>query len=233
MLPPNVEGQQQTANRQHPAFRERVEERERMVEQDIRHYPYQPVTNEAVLEAMRRVPRHMFVPEAAQRQAYENRPLLIGYDQTISQPFIVAHMTQLLNLKREHKILEIGTGSGYQAAVLAELCDSVYSMEIIPPLGERARAVLDELGYPVNVRIGNGYEGWPEEAPFDRMIVTCAPEEVPDALTEQLKPGGKIVIPVGSAWRTQYLVVVRKSKNGRITTDQQYPVRFVPMTGEH
>jgi protein-L-isoaspartate(D-aspartate) O-methyltransferase len=192
-----------------------------------------PVKDSAVLSAMRRVPRHVFIPEEMQAYAYDNRPLHIGYNQTISQPVIVAHMSELLELHKASKVLEIGTGSGYQAAVLAEICSAVFTMEIIPALGERAAALLQELGYDqVRVRIGNGYEGWPEQAPFDRMIVTCAPDDVPQALVEQLAPGGRIVIPVGSPWQTQYLVVVRKNKNGKIITEKQYPVRFVPMTGK-
>jgi len=217
----------------HPAFHERVEERERLVKEGIENYPYQPVRDERVLEAMRRVPRHAFVPEEYQRQAYQNSPLVIGYNQTISQPFIVAHMTQLLELEPDHKVLEIGTGSGYQAAVLAELCNEVYTIEIIPPLGNRAAELLRELGYEnVRVRIGDGYEGWPEHAPFDRIIVTCAPDDIPRPLVEQLKPGGRIVIPVGEVYRTQYLVVVTKDLDGRIRQHRQYPVRFVPMTGK-
>ena len=225
-----------TANHQdesHPAFHERVDERQRMVKNDIENYPRMPVKDSVVLGAMRRVPRHVFIPAEMQAYAYDNRPLPIGYNQTISQPLIVAHMTELLELNAANKVLEIGTGSGYQAAVLAEICDHVYSMEIIPALGERAAALLEELGYDqVRVRIHNGYEGWPEEAPFDRMIVTCAPDDVPQALVEQLAPGGRIIIPVGGPYQTQYLVVVRKNKNGKIITEKQYPVRFVPMTGK-
>lgn len=218
---------------QHPAFRERVEERERMVREGIENYSSILVNNPAVLTAMRKVPRHAFMPEEVRPFAYENRPLPIGYNQTISQPFIVAHMTELLELESSQKVLEIGTGSGYQAAVLAELCDSVYSMEIIPPLGERAELVLRELGYTqVHVRIGNGYEGWPEQAPFDRIIVTCAPDDIPAALVEQLAPGGRIIIPVGSPYQTQYLVVVRKNRKGKTIIEEQYPVRFVPMRGK-
>lgn len=215
------------------AFSERVEERQRMVAEYIENYPRLPVKDNAVLAAMRRVPRHAFVPEDLQAYAYENRPLPIGYNQTISQPLIVAHMSELLELNATHKVLEIGTGSGYQAAVLGELCDSVYSIEIIPQLGKRAGAILAELGYDqVRVRIGNGYKGWPEQAPFDRMIVTCAPDDIPEALIEQLKPEGRIIIPVGNPRETQYLVVVKKNKKGEIITEKQYPVRFVPMTGK-
>ncbi|MCP4311972.1 MAG: protein-L-isoaspartate(D-aspartate) O-methyltransferase [Bacteroidetes bacterium] len=218
---------------QHQAYMERVAERHRMVRDDIENYPYFPVKNSAVLDAMRRVPRHVFVPEEARQLAYDNRPLPIGYNQTISQPFIVANMTELLALDAAHKVLEIGTGSGYQAAVLAELCDSVYTIEIIPPLGERAALVLRELGYhKIQLRIGNGYKGWPEQAPFDRIIVTCAPDDIPEALVEQLAPGGQIIIPVGSPYQTQYLVLVKKNRKGRIISEKQYPVRFVPMTGK-
>ncbi|HER08051.1 MAG TPA: protein-L-isoaspartate(D-aspartate) O-methyltransferase [Bacteroides sp.] len=210
-----------------------MDERERLVREGIEHYPYQPVRDQGVLEAMRRVPRHAFVPEEYQRQAYQNSPLVIGYNQTISQPFIVAHMTELLELEPDHKVLEIGTGSGYQAAVLAELCSEVYTIEIIPPLGRRAAALLEELGYDnVMVRIGDGYEGWPEYAPFDRIVVTCAPDDIPQPLVDQLIPGGRIVIPVGKANQIQYLVVVTKDENGRIRQQRQYPVRFVPMTGK-
>jgi protein-L-isoaspartate(D-aspartate) O-methyltransferase len=216
-----------------PAFRERVAEREEMVESGIEHYPYQPVTDPAVLKAMRTVPRHAFVPEEYQEDAYRNSPLPIGYNQTISQPFIVAHMTQLLDLKPEYRVLEIGTGSGYQAAVLAELCDEVYTVEIIRALGERASEVLRELGYSgIRVKIGDGYEGWPEYAPFDRIIVTCAPDDIPAPLLEQLSEGGKLVIPVGRPNGTQYMVVVTKNRKGEMTRQRYYPVRFVPMTGK-
>ena len=217
----------------HPAFVERVAERQRLVKENIEYYPHLPVKDSAVLQAMRRVPRHVFIPEELQTFAYENRPLPIGYNQTISQPIIVAHMTELLELVKGHKVLEIGTGSGYQAAILAELCDRVYSMEIIRPLGEAATVLLRELGYhQIKVRIGNGYEGWPEQAPFDRMIVTCAPDNIPEALLDQLAAGGRLIIPVGSPQQTQYLVLVQKNKKGRIIREKQYPVRFVPMTGD-
>jgi protein-L-isoaspartate(D-aspartate) O-methyltransferase len=217
----------------HPGFSDRVPEREQMVKDGIENYPYQPVTDPLVLQAMRRVPRHMFVPEEYQDLAYRNSPLLIGYDQTISQPFIVAHMSELLELKPELRVLEIGTGSGYQAAVLGELCNHVYTIEIVAPLGRKAEKLLKELGYTqVQVRIGNGYEGWPEAAPFDRIIVTCAPEKIPQALQDQLAEGGRMIIPVGKQFGTQYMVEVNKDKKGRITQKQHYPVRFVPMTGK-
>lgn len=217
----------------HPAFSERVTERNHMVKEGIENYPYQPVRDLKVLKAMRHVPRHAFVPEEYQPEAYWNTPLRIGHNQTISQPFIVAHMTEMLELKPDHKVLEIGTGSGYQAAVLAELCNQVYTVEIIPQLGRQAEALLKELGYTnIRIRIGDGYEGWPEFAPFDRIIVTCAPDQIPQPLVDQLAIGGRIVIPVGKQNQTQYLVVVTKDRKGRISRKQLYPVRFVPMTGK-
>lgn len=218
---------------EHPGFSQRVDERDRMVTTGIENYPYNPVRDPDVLKAMRRVPRHLFVPEDYRREAYRNSPLLIGYNQTISQPFIVAHMTEMLELKPEHKVLEIGTGSGYQAAVLAELCNHVYTIEIVPPLGRNAEALLKELGYDqVRVRIGDGYEGWPEAAPFDRIIVTCAPDDIPQPLIDQLALNGRIVIPVGKQSGIQYMVMVQKDRKGRITRERYYPVRFVPMTGK-
>jgi protein-L-isoaspartate(D-aspartate) O-methyltransferase len=217
----------------HPGFSERVGERRKMVSEGIAHYPYQPVKDPRVLQAMRRVPRHLFVPVEYQDLAYVNSPLSIGYNQTISQPFIVAHMTELLQLKPEYRVLEIGTGSGYQAAVLAELCNHVYTIEIVEPLGRRAKKLLKELGYDqVQVRIGDGYKGWPEAAPFDRIIVTCAPEKIPQPLLDQLAPGGRMVIPVGRQRGTQYLVEVTKDRKGHISRTKHTPVRFVPMTGK-
>jgi protein-L-isoaspartate(D-aspartate) O-methyltransferase len=217
----------------HPAFAERVDERERMVRDHIENYPYNPVKNQKVLTAMRRVPRHRFVPAEHQDLAYQNSPLPIGYNQTISQPVIVAHMTELLDIQPNDRILEIGTGSGYQAAVLGELCQHVFTMEIVDPLGKRAKNLLNELGYKqVEVRIGNGYQGWPEEAPFDKIIVTCAPDKIPQALLDQLAPGGRMVIPVGGQFQTQYMVEVSKNQRGKISKKEHYPVRFVPMTGK-
>jgi len=224
--------EQAQAAPEHPAFVERVMEREQMVKEGIAGYPHHSVKDPSVLKAMRRVPRHMFIPKEYQDLAYRNSPLLIGHNQTISQPFIVAHMSELLELKPEHRVLEIGTGSGYQAAVLAELSNHVYTIEIVIPLGKRAEKLLKELGYnQVQVRIGNGYEGWPEAAPFDRIIVTCAPDQIPRPLFDQLAPGGRMVIPVGGQFETQYMVEVNKDKKGRISQKQHYPVRFVPMTG--
>ncbi|MEX0986349.1 MAG: protein-L-isoaspartate(D-aspartate) O-methyltransferase [Bacteroidales bacterium] len=217
----------------HPAFGERISERHHLAYRVLKNYPGIQVYDTAVLGAIYRTPRHAFVPDRMKPYAYENTPLPIGYEQTISQPVIVASMTQMLDPQPGMKILEIGTGSGYQAAVLAELNVVVFSIEIVTELGIRAKKLIDELGYTnVHIKIGDGYEGWPEEAPFDRIIVTCAPEEVPEPLISQLKTGGKIVIPVGSENTTQYLVVLRKDQNGKIIRDTKYAVRFVPMTGK-
>lgn len=221
------------AQRTHPAFRERVEDRHYLVYRELIDYPGISINDTAVLGAMFRTPRHAFVPEHLQSHAYDNNPLPIGYNQTISQPAIVASMTQLLEPKEGMKILEIGTGSGYQAAVLAELRAEVYTIEIVPELGRKSQMVLEDLGYRnVHVKIGDGYEGWPEHAPFDRIIVTCAPEEVPEPLTEQLKQEGKIVIPLGPQDQIQFLVVLKKHARGRLIRELKYPVRFVPMTGK-
>jgi protein-L-isoaspartate(D-aspartate) O-methyltransferase len=193
--------------------------------------PGRSVTNARVLAAMGKVPRHELVPETVRAQAYRDSPLPIGHGQTISQPYIVAYMTEQLDPKPTDRILEVGTGSGYQAAVLAELVAKVYTIEIIEDLAKRAKADLQRLGYTnVNVRAGDGYQGWPEAAPFDAVIVTCAPERVPEPLVEQLKEGGRIVIPVGPLW-AQELVVLRKQQ-GKLEHHAVLPVRFVPMTGE-
>ena len=224
---------QDTVSWHRPRFEERKAERLRMVQDDIRHSLYQPVKNRKVLAAMENVPRHLFVPESLRAQAYENHPLPIGYGQTISQPIIVAHMTELLEIKPGDKILEIGTGSGYQAAVLSELTPNVFTIEIIEKLGERAKSTFSSLGYnTIRVKTGDGYEGWPEYAPFDGIIVTCAPEDIPEPLIEQLKPGGRIVIPVGKAGESQWLIVAEKTHDGKIRKKIQYPVIFVPMTGK-
>ncbi|NOY37131.1 MAG: protein-L-isoaspartate(D-aspartate) O-methyltransferase [Chlorobi bacterium] len=204
-----------------------------MVRNDIHNSFYKPVKDRKVLEAMENVPRHLFVPKVFRDQAYENKPLPIGYGQTISQPIIVAQMTELLDIKPGDKILEIGTGSGYQAAVLSELTPYVYTVEIVRELGEQAKARFSTLGYnTIKVKIGDGYKGWPEYAPYDGIIVTCAPEEIPEPLIEQLKPGGRIVIPVGKAGKTQWLVLVEKTPEGKIREQVQFPVVFVPMTGK-
>jgi protein-L-isoaspartate(D-aspartate) O-methyltransferase len=186
----------------------------------------------AVRAAMLAVPRHRYVPDSQQAHAYANRPLPIGHGQTISQPLIVALMTDLLEVQPGDKVLELGTGSGYQAAVLAEMGAQVYSMEIVPPLGERARAALAEFAPPgVAVRIADGYEGWPEAAPFDAIIVTAAGDHIPPPLVEQLRPGGRMVIPVGGAFFSQQLMLVSKDPAGTVQTRALLPVRFVPLTG--
>jgi protein-L-isoaspartate(D-aspartate) O-methyltransferase len=185
----------------------------------------------AVTAAMARIERHRFVPEVLAPIAYRNRPLPIGYGQTISQPYIVALMTDLLDPKPGQVALEVGTGSGYQAAVLAELGLTVYTMEIIEPLAKSAKARLKSLGYDkVRVRWGDGYSGWPDHAPFDAIIVTAAGDHIPPPLIAQLKPGGRMVIPVGARFMTQQLVLVKKDATGKVTTRQLLPVAFVPLT---
>ncbi len=193
--------------------------------------PGRGITNARVLAVMAKVPRHEFVPPEVRRAAYADTPVPIGYGQLISQPCVVAIMTEQLEPKPTDRVLEIGTGSGYQAAVLAELVKEVYTIEIIAPLAERARADLKRLGYKnIRFRTGDGYKGWPAAAPFDAIIVTCAPEKVPPPLVEQLKDGGRMIIPVGGAG-IQELVLLRK--HGRQLDKQSVlPVRFVPMTGQ-
>lgn len=184
-----------------------------------------------VMAAMGKVPRHRFVPATYGPLAYANRPLPIGHGQTISQPYIVALMTELLDVEPGDSVLEIGTGSGYQAAVLAELARQVYSIEIIEPIGKHAAALLQQLGYKnIETRIGDGYNGWPEHAPFDGIIVTAAAPQVPPALIAQLKPGGRMVIPVGAEGDVQFLHVLVKQADGSISTQRSLPVRFVPLT---
>jgi protein-L-isoaspartate(D-aspartate) O-methyltransferase len=187
-----------------------------------------------VLEAMETVPRHELVPDELRGVAYENRPLPIGHGQTISQPYIVAIMTDLLKFGPGQRALEIGTGSGYQAAILSELGGKVYTIEIIEDLGEQARRNLDRLGYTtIDVRIGDGYYGWEETAPFDAIVVTAAASHIPPPLIKQLKNGGRMVIPVGSRFMVQQLLLVEKNEAGKVTTRQILPVRFVPLTGTH
>ena len=190
------------------------------------------VTDPAVLAALRRVPRHLFVPERLVAQAYADHPLPIGHGQTISQPSLVGLMTQLLALSPDARVLEVGTGSGYQAAVLAEIVREVYSVEIIAPLAREAAARLAALGYTrVAVQAGDGYAGWPEAAPFDAIIVTCAPDRVPPPLRAQLKTGGRLCIPVGPAGGEQELRLLEKGADGALVLRAVLPVRFVPMTG--
>ncbi len=203
-------------------------ERRAMVDRQLRG---RDIRDPRVLEAMARVPRHELVPREFEAEAYRDHPLPIGHGQTISQPYIVAFMTQALEPGPGDRVLEIGTGSGYQAAVLAELVREVYTIEIVAPLGERARADLERLGYRnVEVRIGDGYEGWPEHAPFDAIIVTCSPEDVPAPLVEQLREGGRMIIPVGDPRRGQQLYLLEK-RGGQVSREAVLPVRFVPMTG--
>ena len=189
--------------------------------------------NPAVLEAMENVPREEFVPNGARPVAYVNRPLPIGHGQTISQPFIVALMTHLLEPTPESRVLEIGTGSGYQAAVLASVVDTVYSIEIIPELAKEADDRLKRLGYDnVEVKVGDGWYGWPEAAPFDAIMVTAVGEDIPEKLVEQLRPGGHLVLPIGTD-SDQNLAVVKKDEDNEITMRHVLPVRFVPLTGDH
>ena len=202
-------------------------ERARMVNVQLKA---RGIRDARVLDAMLRVPRHLFVPESFRTRAYADGPVPVGYDQTISQPYIVAFMTEALNVQPHHRVLEIGTGSGYQAAVLGLLASRVYTIEIIAPLAARARAQLAELGYRnIDVRTGNGYLGWPEQAPFDRIMVTAAPDDVPSALVQQVKIGGLMAIPVGSA--VQQLRILRRTATG-VEVLATLPVRFVPMTGK-
>ena len=198
--------------------------RERMINSQLRS---RGITNPRVLDAMARVPRHRFVPPALAPQAYDDGPLPIGEDQTISQPYIVAYMTEVLEPKETDRVLEIGTGSGYQAAVLAELVRDVYTIELLPALAQRARTVLDELGYKnIHTREGDGYAGWPDEAPFDKIIVTAAPDTIPQALVDQLAVGGIMVVPVGRGDQT--INIVRKTEQG-VVARETLAVRFVPM----
>jgi protein-L-isoaspartate(D-aspartate) O-methyltransferase len=199
-------------------------ERQTMVDDHIRG---RGITDQRVLAAMRSVPRERFVPETVTGQAYADHPLPIGYGQTISQPYIVAYMSETLQVTRSSKVLEIGTGSGYQAAILGELAGEVYSIEIVPELADRARQILDALGYKnIHVRTGDGYRGWPEQAPFDRIMVTAAPDHVPQPLVDQLATGGRLVIPVGRT--EQDLLLITRTPTG-VVQQRTIPVRFVPL----
>ncbi len=210
-----------------------IDEIEQTVVQ-TRHYLDKESFDSRVMEVMGRVQRHRFVPTSQQVHAYDNRPLPIGFGQTISQPYIVALMTDMIGAKAEHKVLEIGTGSAYQAAVLAELVDEVYTIEVIEPLARRAADRLQQLAYDnIHTRTGDGYYGWEEAAPFDAIVVTAAASHVPPPLIRQLKPGGRMVIPVGSRFMVQQLLFVEKSADGTVSTRQVMPVRFVPLTGAH
>lgn len=205
--------------------------RQRMVREQLQS---RDIVEGSVLRALRKVPRHFFVPEKYRAEAYSDTPLPIGEGQTISQPYMVAFMTQALRLKGSDKVLEIGTGSGYQAAVLAELVDSVYTIEIVEPLGEAAAKRLQALGYEnIQVRIGDGYHGWPRQAPFDAIIVTAGAEALPQPLVDQLAEGGRMVIPVGPHQGVRDLVLLRKKRNGKLVRESLMPVRFVPFTREN
>jgi len=210
-----------------PAFHARVAERLMMVKTQLAS---RDISSVAVLQAMRRVPRHVLVPPEVRHLAYADHPLPIGLQQTISQPYIVASMTQAAQIKPGARVLEVGTGSGYQGAVLAELAQEVYTIEIVAPLAERAKRDLGALGYKnIRFRTGDGYRGWPDAAPFDAIIVTAAPPEVPPPLVEQLKVGGRLIIPVGKYY--QELLVIERTADGAVARSLM-PVRFVPMTGE-
>jgi len=221
----------------HPAFTERIEERAKMVATQIKA---RDVNDPNVLKAMQTVPRHSFVEHPNKniwntnlKRAYADYPLPIGFDQTISQPYIVAFMTEALQIKPDDKVLEIGTGSGYQAAVCAEIAREAYTIEIVEPLAQRAGKLLKELGYKnVFVKAGDGYFGWPDKAPFDAIIGTAAAERIPEPLIEQLKPGGRMILPYGTEFGFQYLVLVTKDEKGELHKKNVLPVRFVPMTGE-
>ena len=202
--------------------------RQKMVEEQLKPHS---IHDERVLAAMAKVPREEFVPENMRAQSYADSALPIGHDQTISQPFIVAYMTEQLRLQLADRVLEIGTGSGYQTAILAELVKDVYTIEIVEPLAKDASARLARLGYSnAHVKIGDGYQGWPEVAPFDAIIVTCAPDKVPQPLTQQLKEGGRMIIPVGNGLDQQLFLL--EKKDGQMAQRAILPVRFVPMAGE-
>ncbi|MBP8131011.1 MAG: protein-L-isoaspartate(D-aspartate) O-methyltransferase [Candidatus Hydrogenedentes bacterium] len=209
-------------------------EREEMVRKQIGEdapWSRTAVRDRRVLEAMRTVPRHAFVPDASVHAAYSDRPLPIGYGQTISQPYIVAYMTEMLQPEGDDVVLEIGTGSGYQAAVLAELVKEVYTIEIVAELGEQAAERLERVGYKnVHVTVGDGYHGWKEHGPFDAIIVTAAASHIPPPLVEQLKPGGRMAIPVGPPFQVQQLLLIEKREDGSVVQRSEMPVQFVPLT---
>lgn len=217
------------ANPGEPGDDPQAERRAEMVETQIAR---RGVDDPRVLEAMRKVPRHRFMPPEMRDRAYDDSPVPIGHGQTISQPYIVAFMTQALDLKGDETVLEIGTGSGYQAAIFGELVKQVHSIEIVKPLGERAAEALADAGHVnVKTRVGDGFRGWPEAAPFDAIMVTCAPDDIPRPLVEQLAEGGRMIIPVGPQGEPQELILLTK-RAGQIERRNVLPVRFVPMTGE-
>jgi protein-L-isoaspartate(D-aspartate) O-methyltransferase len=218
------------ADRSHPAFGEQQKQRAEMVRWQIEA---RDVRDPNVLKAMRSVPRHAFVPTEQRARAYADQPLPIGHGQTISQPYVVAFMTEALRLRRDSVVLEIGTGSGYQAAVAAEIAKEVCTIEIVEPLARSASQLLEELGYAnVHVKAGDGYYGWPEKGPFDAIIGTAAAQRIPPSLIQQLKNGGRMILPVVSDLGFQYLILVTKDERGEIHQEKVMPVLFVPMTGE-
>ncbi|MBN1510311.1 MAG: protein-L-isoaspartate(D-aspartate) O-methyltransferase [Sedimentisphaerales bacterium] len=220
----------EAAGRNHPAFGEQREQRVEMVQWQIEA---RDVKDPNVLKAMRLVPRHAFVPTGQRAHAYADQPLPIGHGQTISQPYVVAFMTEALRLNRNSIVLEIGTGSGYQAAVAAEIAKEVYTIEIVEPLARSAAQLLDDLGYTnVHVKAGDGYYGWPEKGPFDAIIGTAAAERIPRPLIEQLRNGGRMILPVESTLGFQHLILITKDERGEIHQEKVMPVLFVPMTGE-
>jgi protein-L-isoaspartate(D-aspartate) O-methyltransferase len=217
-----------SCQRAHTGEGDLANQRQRMVQEQLMA---RGIHEESVLAAMGKVPREEFVPSAARDFSYTDQPLPIGYSQTISQPYVVAFMTEQLQLKRDDRVLEVGTGSGYQAAILAELAKEVYSIEIVEPLAKGAEATLQRLGYKnVRVKDGDGYKGWPEFAPFSAIIVTCAPDHVPQPLVDQLKEGGRMIIPVGP--QEEQELYLSEKKNGQLEQRAVLPVRFVPMVGE-
>ncbi|MHC4186795.1 MAG: protein-L-isoaspartate(D-aspartate) O-methyltransferase [Planctomycetota bacterium] len=226
---PKPKGKIPRPDHSHPAFQERINDRNTLVSSYI---VAEGIRDPRVVRSLRTVPRHSFVPKRDSMVAYADRPLYIGYGQTISQPYIVAYMTDALQLDPNDKVLEVGTGSGYQAAVCAEIVSRVYSIEILEPLAKSSKELLDELGYKnVFVRFADGYFGWPENAPYDAVIVTCAAGFVPPPLIQQLKPGGKMIIPLSNPFGLQTLILLTKDQQERVTSRQLLPVRFVPMTG--
>lgn len=201
--------------------------REQMVQQQIKR---RGVHDERLLNVLRLIPRHLFIPDKYRPAAYEDTPIPIGFNQTISQPYIVAFMVEMLHLEGNEKVLEIGTGSGYETAVLAQLCKSVYSIEIVPELASRSAELLQTLGYGnAHIRCGDGYAGWPEQAPFDAIIVSAAPSQIPEYLVDQLSPGGRMILPLGVFDQT--LLYLYKDAEGKIHREQSLSVKFVPMTG--
>jgi protein-L-isoaspartate(D-aspartate) O-methyltransferase len=209
-----------------------MDNKERRMNMVDKYIAGEGIRDPATLDAMRAVPREKFVPDSLRRSAYDNRPLPIGFGQTISQPYVVGFMTEALQLKPSDCVLEIGTGSGYQAAILAEIVDEVYTIEIVEPLGTSAAALFAQLGHTnIHAKVGDGYYGWPDKAPFDAIIVTAAASHIPPPLIEQLKPGGRMIIPVGSIMMVQHLLLVEKDGDGHVTNRSLLPVRFVPLTG--